>query len=195
MATNEIRVKCAKCRKFVYETQNSICCDNCNNWVHLRCSGISKKEFQKLSNDPKLSFCCKYCQYYKCGKCFKPVLDDQNALQCDNSDCSTWYHLGCTKVSLNKYQEFNKEIDTNTWICSYCYTFPFEGITDNNFGKPFYSLNKIEKNVLMDIVNQNFKTTCSVCKRKIRKDKLYKDIPCKSCTHLVHRKCSCISIK
>ena len=62
-------IKCLKCKKLV--TGNSVCCDECDGWLHLKCAGMTLKIFKKLNEDPSLAFSCDYCTYYKCGKCNK----------------------------------------------------------------------------------------------------------------------------
>ena len=93
--------KCLKCCKFVFENQNSICCDKCKKWIHLRCSGLKKKDFQILCDNVEQSFSCNFCKDCRCGNCDKPVFDCQNGIQCDSIECKKWYHLTCSKLSKN----------------------------------------------------------------------------------------------
>ena len=67
--------KCPKCIKIVYDNANSICCDDCDNWFHLRCTQLKLKDFKEFTNNPKLNFYCNFCVNYKCLKCDKPVFD------------------------------------------------------------------------------------------------------------------------
>ncbi len=44
-------IRCPNCDKTVRENQNSIFCDACNFWLHLKCSGLNKIEFDLLSEN------------------------------------------------------------------------------------------------------------------------------------------------
>ncbi len=48
---------CPKCGKNVFDNQNSILCDACKSWVHLKCSGLIKKMFLELSQSDESYFC------------------------------------------------------------------------------------------------------------------------------------------
>ena len=43
---------CPICDKNCNENQQSIYCSQCNNWVHRKCNGTSKAEFDILSDEP-----------------------------------------------------------------------------------------------------------------------------------------------
>ena len=51
--------------KAVAKNHNTVCCENCNLWVHIKCNNITKFCYRKLqqSHEPR------YCQ-----KCLKQVL-------------------------------------------------------------------------------------------------------------------------
>ena len=138
--------KCPKCRKFFSDNQNSICCDTCENWFHLRCSGLSRKEFKLHCEDSNKVFSCAFCINYKCGKCFLPVFNHHNALCCENQNCETWYHLRCTDVSLHSYN--NMSSSSELWFCKSCYEFPFYHLNEHIFS---------ERVGLPDLVLQNIK--------------------------------------
>ena len=72
MATTDIE-KCLKCQKVVYEEQKSLSCDECNKWIHLKCSRRKRKEFKLFTTNSELIFTCDFCKYYRCGKCQKHV--------------------------------------------------------------------------------------------------------------------------
>jgi len=118
--------KCMKCLKNVYENTNSICCDKCDNWFHLRCSKLKLKEFKKFTKNQNLNYICYYCFNYPCPKCTKPVFDHHNGICCDC--CGKWLHLKCTK--LNKESYFN--IHKNIWFCSFCFEFPFSSVNNDD---------------------------------------------------------------
>ena len=177
----------------MYQGQNSICCDNCDNWIHLRCSKIGLKAFKILNKDENSTFFCDYCKKYKCGKCDKPVFNNQNALFCE-SDCRKWYHLKCTKVSLETYQKFNKNNKCGSWFCSSCLSFPFHNLTNVELiaNSSFECKAEIEFDAI--IKSNEFSSKCSICLRKIKENKKHKSMPCTTCKSLVHRKCTGISL-
>lgn len=54
---------CRVCPKKVTD-ENSITCDKCQGWVHLKCSNLTKHEFEFLCNSPqtKLKYFCSSCE-------------------------------------------------------------------------------------------------------------------------------------
>ena len=44
---------CSECGKYVKSSKkvSSICCDTCNCWVHRKCSGLNKVNFDRLQNN------------------------------------------------------------------------------------------------------------------------------------------------
>ena len=121
--------KCVKCSKIVYENTNSICCDKCAGWLHLACSGLKRKEFDKISDDTE--FICTFCKNYSCGKCSAPVYPFQNAIQCSHDDCCAWYHLKCTHFTSSEYHSRNSRLHTQAWYCPECTHMPFNNINSN----------------------------------------------------------------
>ena len=55
-----IKHPCAKCEKAVAKNHRAIQCDICNQWVHIRCNGISEKKYETLKDDPD-PFICIVC--------------------------------------------------------------------------------------------------------------------------------------
>ena len=183
-------LKCPECHKTFFKSNDSICCDSCDNWFHLRCTDLSTKVFIQLCNAPTSSFVCNYCTNYKCGKCSHPVFNNNNALCCDNRICDTWYHLKCTIVSLQTYNNF-KIGSSDTWYCYKCYVFPFLHLSETLF-TDYSSFSEYTGQTNAQLCNQNFNNTCSVCSRKI--NKICKGLPCTLCLSFIHRKCSGISL-
>ena len=51
---------CVKCHKSCRKNQQSICCDSCNNWTHLRkCTNLNETEFSYLADSDDSYFCVK----------------------------------------------------------------------------------------------------------------------------------------
>ena len=123
MAEDSDMNNCIKCRKKVFSTQNKVHCDDCNGWLHLRCSGLTLKALDSLKKN-KIPFTCKFCKYCKCGKCDKPVYDSQNGVQCDSDNCHTWFHLRCTRFTLAEYKNKKSRLHTENWYCANCTCLP-----------------------------------------------------------------------
>ena len=144
--------KCKKCQKFVFLKQNSICCDSCDNWFHLKCSTLTKSEFDFFV-DPKnsdIQFFCSYCENYPCGKCNVPVFDHQNSIMCEGL-CGKWFHLKCTKITLKMYTAFNKNPEKSLpWFCNACYSPPFSGLSESEF-RATNSTDNFEKSTAKEI--------------------------------------------
>ncbi len=186
--------KCLRCEKIIGENQNSISCDKCNGWLHIRCAGLKLKEFKKICSDDLSTFICRYCDYYKCGKCTKPVYPTQNGIQCDIDLCEKWYHLRCTKFTMAEYLNSKSRLHTESWNCPCCTSIPFSDLSDKDFLETVQDDLKLN-DFFKTLPNINsFKSRCSVCTRKITKNQEPKSIPCRDCTSLVHRKCGNISL-
>ena len=41
---------CTICHSACLDNENSLCCDDCDNWTHLKCTNLSFKRFKFLSN-------------------------------------------------------------------------------------------------------------------------------------------------
>ena len=51
---------CKKCLSIVSQ-ENSICCDICNTWFHLKCSNISLQSFKTMLTSVSITWFCKFC--------------------------------------------------------------------------------------------------------------------------------------
>ena len=181
-----------KCSKCIYQNTSSIQCDQCVNFFHIRCTKITLKMLKKESaNNKNYTFVCDFCKFSKCSQCNLPVFNNQNSIKCDYSECFLKYHLKCTNVSIKTFNLLKETGDP--WICKNCYTFPFMSIDKNSF----ISMNndKMENSIRKFVSNNpNFFPKCNICSKNIRKSKIQKCIPCKSCSKLIHRKCSGIPL-
>ena len=56
------KVKCNICANNIRENGKAVCCDFCDNWVHIRCNSITSKRYNELSDeDNNESFLCIKC--------------------------------------------------------------------------------------------------------------------------------------
>ena len=186
--------KCLECHKCV-SPKTGFNCSECRLPIHPRCTKLKANAYKKFK-DPLNKYLCRYCENFKCGKCDKPIYNDDNSLQCECITCKKWYHLRCTKVSLKQYNEFNKMNASGSssppWFCASCLCEPFSGLNNGDLAKILFD-NRLENNTRKLIKKTNFKNICPCCNRKIASDKIAKALPCRTCFCLTHRKCSRLS--
>ena len=56
---------CVQCHKPCKENQNSIECDECKKWTHLKCTELTNEQFSKLSEKPEETWDCQKCTIIK----------------------------------------------------------------------------------------------------------------------------------
>ena len=186
---NSNKNSCSECSRRVSKI-TGILCSVCHHPIHPKCTKLSKQDLKHIITNPTThNYVCNICQSYPCGKCNKAVHNSDNALQCEG-DCSTWFHLKCTRVSLDQYKDFNNN-NTNSpsWFCPDCLCSPFNSIDDTQLKKLLFD-NQLEKFTKKQLKSINFRSICSICDRKIHSDKISKALPCFCCLSLVHRRCS-----
>ena len=116
---------CIKCDKtFPASEEKSICCDKCNFWYHLDCSGLNLDKFQFHCANPSETWICDKCKKNCCKKC-NGNCAHKASLSC--SVCKFTFHYTCIKIpiSLKTDKSF-----TSTWMCKPCHShiFPFNEI-------------------------------------------------------------------
>ena len=128
----ETNVKFLEYCKVVHQCQNSICCDNCDNWIHLRCSKIGLKEKWYHLKYTKVSL----ETYQKCNK---------------NNKCDRWFFSSCLSFQfltrlrvnlshLNEHKFRHNFQDTLNPLCS-CSLEP-ESITHYLLHCHFYNVHR-----------------------------------------------------
>ena len=136
-----IAYNCTVCAKLCHHNQNSLCCDNCDEWTHLSCTNLNKRDFNRLSSS-NLSFYCRNCELVAtCPLCSKYCQNGENSILCDC--CNKWHHLNCTSLS---YKEFINLSSSNLhYYCDKC---------SASF-LPFCSLDTVEFGCLFDKISTN----------------------------------------
>ena len=87
-----------KCTKVIKHNLNSLCCNVCNTWVHLKCSRLSKVDFETLSQGNK-------DEPWFCKTCIYESLPFGNL---DNKQIKKlWYRVSPVSVK-SKIQEYHK---------------------------------------------------------------------------------------
>ena len=91
---------------------------------------------------------------------------------------------------LEKYFEITKT--NESWVCSSCYSPPFDCLPQDAFFKQMDVYSKHDKHCEN---TENYNNYCKVCQKSVRnKKKQKKLIPCHSCKSLIHKKCSNIPL-
>ena len=82
---------------------NSICCDNCERWLHVQCSDLNSYEYNFYRSN-KDHFYCKDCvSEYElvnvgndeyCKICYRKFSPSDECLYCDG--CFMWMHHKCS---------------------------------------------------------------------------------------------------
>ena len=61
MSSTIEKLNCPKCSELVNDNEDSICCDLCDSWFHLKCSLLDRTKFQFLVENSSESWFCKFC--------------------------------------------------------------------------------------------------------------------------------------
>ena len=184
---------CPSCHTKV-DGQASIACDWCDKFYHLKCTGLTKSQFEIYSVDKSFTWFCNKCDLKRCNKC-DILTRHSSPIKCDN--CYKYYHLRCAGLSQTAF------IPLTTWFCYQCHEdiFPFNSITVKQVSAmSFNSIdtskhpNKLRtlntschKNAYL-IPLLKYNTQCNVCFNKVNLPNAA--IPCPSCNHLIHKKCT-----
>ena len=181
---------CPACKARVPEDGDSISCDYCRKWHHLKYTDLSPAQFEIYARDKSFEWVCNYCVANTCHKC-NILTKDCSKIQCER--CEQKYHLRCAGLSKTAY------IPTTLWYCYQCQEeiFPFSNVTIRQFfALSFNSLNLTNHpNQLRTLhssysnnLDLEYSTKCNVCCKKV--DCTNSAIPCQSCNCLTHKSCS-----
>ena len=156
--SNCIANKCKKCDKVVTYKQNSICCDLCDKWIHLKCTGLDKITFDKIRKDDS-TWICKNCinenipfsniDNYKLKRtvnnpkkkdCIKLEHFNKLCSICNNINngiekaipcniCNNLIHRKCSNLNINYIEN---KLNHDTYMCQVCMdsTFPLSKLID-----------------------------------------------------------------
>ncbi|CAG2202051.1 unnamed protein product [Mytilus edulis] len=144
-----VQNSCGICRKLVKRNDKAIQCDECDLWIHTRCTSVDNTTYTKLQNTNDQWF-CQNC-VAPCGICSGNIHNCDPAIECDR--CKTWIHNSCAIVSNDEYK--NIQATNCTWICPLC--------DETNLSTSYSSTSSgIEINNIFDTLRNNKEThTCS----------------------------------
>ena len=54
-----VKFPCGICQKEVKSKHKAICCDLCDQWIHISCNKLTKTDYNKMMNSNLLWFCKK----------------------------------------------------------------------------------------------------------------------------------------
>ena len=106
---------CRQCKRKVGKGDR-ICCSYCNFWHNLKCSGVSKTEFENYIKNKDLYWYCPDCVVYGCGKCAKVIGKKQECIFCDS--CHKRLHKKCSFLQRNLFEILSKS--NKPWFCWEC---------------------------------------------------------------------------
>ena len=115
---------CPACKARVPEDGDSISCDYCRKWHHLKCTDLNAAQFEIYARDKSFEWVCNHCAINTCHKC-NILTKDCSKIQCEK--CGKRYHLRCAGLSKTAY------IPTTSWYCYQCHEdiFPLNTISVN----------------------------------------------------------------
>ena len=133
MPVNFPCTKCRKaCKKVVEIGDESICCDECNKWVHYKCTNLSNEELELYEMSDK-KFTCDRC-LSTCLICKKYCKINQKAIVC--YQCKHQIHARCRHPNFGYFSN----IDPERFFCHDCsLTHPNEPIPE--FDQSISSIN------------------------------------------------------
>ena len=155
--------KCKQCEQIVI-TENSICCDICDTWFHLKCTCLTLKTFKSMFVSSSTKWFCKFCilealpfgnindnmllSQTSTNKTNKAILNyiklknlsttcsicDKKTIRNKGIPCSICNSLIHKKCSKTNKFTFNNFKEIKVWICPKC--------IQNNL--PFMNINNYE---------------------------------------------------
>ena len=178
--TSRLDNTCRQCVKKV-GNGNSICCSTCKSWHHFRCSGLTKEDFKKHTQNINLNWECPKCIVFKCGKCVKIITKSQSSILCDL--CNNWVHKKCSLLGNKDFVTYSQ--NNTPWFCFECTKSPL----------PFMALDPKKISKLFDISKalevKSPSTSILWCNNCNKKNHYPNNgFTCSQCSYIIHVKCS-----
>ena len=68
---------CCFCKLDVSDRAKAICCDHCNQWIHVNCNELNDIDYENLKRSNDI-WCCKLCTRNILPFCSKQIHIDEN---------------------------------------------------------------------------------------------------------------------
>ena len=140
-----INFPCKKCLNDCPEGAGSICCDVCGQWLHVSCSGLTRKKFKKLSDDQNFKWYCRLCieEIFVFGKLGKIAFND-----IINITSVTTLKTDLMEFTTNDFDSYcsicNKKCNKCAIPCSTCKKLTHQKCTNTNL-RAFRDIQDIRK--------------------------------------------------
>ena len=81
LSKHKVSYPCNLCNKPVASTHKALCCDICDNWVHIKCNSVSASDYELLKHSDSKWFCVKCIGevFPRSTKIFSDSIDDELA--------------------------------------------------------------------------------------------------------------------
>ena len=208
-----LKYPCKKCQKSVCKNQKGLCCNECNIWVHLKCTILNNLQYDYLENNEDIPFYCFICKpNWVCNMVPENNLDSNNLTSQseDNppSDIDSEPNPNNEDIpNSSSYLSLNdstSSIDTLS-VNSLDFTYVEESDSESR-GLNFESLTTQCTHTLPSTKNKkiipqftflrsvNYKYPCLVCLSPC-KENIHDSICCTLCDEWVHRKCTNLTLE
>ena len=127
--SNNIRCGSSDCYKIIPKHLRYITCFDCEQYFHVRCCNVNKKEFDSLKDSGE-NWLCQKCRpkelSVKCGSCKKVIPKNKVIIHC--STCQKYFHSKCSKISFQSFELLK------SWTSDSCITnmLPFASVENED---------------------------------------------------------------
>ena len=85
-----VKFPCNLCSKPVAKNHRALCCDICDQWVHIKCNNISPSDYELLKSSESKWFCvkCIGCIFPRASNLFNDGMPSSLPDDADNADSS-----------------------------------------------------------------------------------------------------------
>ena len=169
---------CAVCKKSVLNQHKAICCDHCNQWVHIKCNDLNDLDYNLLKSNNEFWYCIlctseifPFCTVYSVmplpkGSLNKPTGALINLMNQLNNFTTTWKKMNWNCQTINIEIKIISKSFPGTSKGRPC---PFFHINVHLPDKSLLTKNFDDFNILSNDLNINF-DILAITKSHIKKD-------------------------